>query len=70
LITNGARTSTFRNIKSAAECLADEIMNASKVNKIFLIINREPTTHLLLERRKKLREFPRVTDEQKVRLLF
>mmetsp|Transcript_136124 Transcript_136124/g.422947 ORF Transcript_136124/g.422947 Transcript_136124/m.422947 type:complete len:196 (+) Transcript_136124:21-608(+) len=30
LITTGARNSAFRNIKSIAECLADEIMNAAK----------------------------------------
>lgn len=30
LITQGARNSAFRNIKSAAECLADEIMNCAK----------------------------------------
>merc|ERR1711865_127225 len=30
LITTGARNSSFRNIKSVSECLADEIMNAAK----------------------------------------
>jgi small subunit ribosomal protein S5e len=30
LITNGAREASFRTIKTIAECLADEIMNASK----------------------------------------
>merc|ERR1712167_153922 len=30
LITTGARESAFRNIKSIAECLADEIMNCAK----------------------------------------
>lgn len=30
LITVGARESSFRNIKSIAECLADEIINAAK----------------------------------------
>merc|ERR1719473_376778 len=30
LIVKGARTSTFRNMKSMAECLADEVINASK----------------------------------------
>mmetsp|Transcript_136122 Transcript_136122/g.422943 ORF Transcript_136122/g.422943 Transcript_136122/m.422943 type:complete len:196 (+) Transcript_136122:21-608(+) len=30
LITTGARNSAFRNIKSIAECLADEVMNAAK----------------------------------------
>ena len=30
LICTGARSSSLRNIKSIAECLADEIMNAAK----------------------------------------
>merc|ERR1712025_960194 len=30
LLCTGARNSSFRNIKSIAECLADEIMNAAK----------------------------------------
>jgi small subunit ribosomal protein S5e len=30
LIVKGARTATFRNMKSMAECLADEVINASK----------------------------------------
>mmetsp|Transcript_65296 Transcript_65296/g.212664 ORF Transcript_65296/g.212664 Transcript_65296/m.212664 type:complete len:194 (-) Transcript_65296:80-661(-) len=30
LICTGARNSSFRNIKSISECLADEIMNAAK----------------------------------------
>ena len=30
LITTGAQNSSFRNIKSVSECLADEIMNAAK----------------------------------------
>jgi small subunit ribosomal protein S5e len=30
LITTGARESAFRNVKSIAECLAEEIINASK----------------------------------------
>ena len=29
LMTAGARASAFRNIKSIAECLADEIINAA-----------------------------------------
>ena len=31
LLTTGARESAFRNIKTVAECLAEEIMNAAKV---------------------------------------
>ena len=30
LITSAARTSSFRNIKSVSECLADELINAAK----------------------------------------
>merc|ERR1719399_925421 len=30
LICTGARNSSFRNIKSVAECLADEVMNCAK----------------------------------------
>jgi small subunit ribosomal protein S5e len=30
LMTQGARSSSFRNIKSISECLADEIMNCAK----------------------------------------
>merc|ERR1712157_529260 len=30
LITTGAKNAAFRNIKTVAECLADELMNAAK----------------------------------------
>jgi small subunit ribosomal protein S5e len=30
LLTSGARQAAFRNVKTIAECLADEIMNAAK----------------------------------------
>jgi len=30
LLTTGAREASFRNIKTIAECLADEVMNAAK----------------------------------------
>ncbi|KAL8114191.1 hypothetical protein AgCh_021158 [Apium graveolens] len=30
LLTTGARESTFRNVKTIAECLADELFNAAK----------------------------------------
>jgi small subunit ribosomal protein S5e len=33
LMTVGARNSSFRNLKSVAECLADEIMNAASDNQ-------------------------------------
>ena len=29
-LTTGARTSAFRNVKTIAECLADELINASR----------------------------------------
>jgi len=32
LMTDGARNQAFRNLKSIAECLADEVMNASEDN--------------------------------------
>lgn len=31
LLTSGARAASFRNIKSIAECFADELINAAKV---------------------------------------
>jgi hypothetical protein len=31
LLTTGAREAAFKNIKSIAECLADELINAAKV---------------------------------------
>jgi small subunit ribosomal protein S5e len=30
LLTTGAREAAFRNVKTIAECLADELMNAAK----------------------------------------
>lgn len=33
LLCTGAREAAFRNIKTIAECLADELINAAKVNK-------------------------------------
>lgn len=32
LIATGARESSFRNLKTIAECLADELINAAKVS--------------------------------------
>jgi small subunit ribosomal protein S5e len=34
LITTGARNTAFRNIKSIAECLADELINAANDNQV------------------------------------
>lgn len=35
LLCTGAREAAFRNIKSIAECLADELINAAKVGVMF-----------------------------------
>lgn len=35
LLCTGAREAAFRNIKSIAECLADELINAEKVSLLF-----------------------------------
>ena len=35
LLCTGAREASFRNIKSIAECLADELINAAKVINYF-----------------------------------
>lgn len=37
LLCTGAREAAFRNIKTIAECLADELINAAKVRKIFVL---------------------------------
>lgn len=34
LLCTGAREAAFRNIKTIAECLADELINAAKVSSI------------------------------------
>lgn len=36
LLCTGAREAAFRNIKSIAECLADELINAAKVMKLYI----------------------------------
>ncbi|KAL2986163.1 hypothetical protein AAZX31_12G190600 [Glycine max] len=56
LLTTGAREAAFRNIKTIAECLADELINAAKGSS-----NRK---------RMKLRELPRQTVEQLVEAIF
>ena len=38
LLCTGAREAAFRNIKSIAECLADELINAAKVGPGGLVI--------------------------------
>ena len=41
LITTGARNSSFRNIKSIAECLADELINAANDNQNSFAIKKK-----------------------------
>lgn len=38
LLCTGAREAAFRNIKTIAECLADELINASKVSQILIYL--------------------------------
>lgn len=38
LLCTGAREAAFRNIKTIAECLADELINAAKVSSSILYI--------------------------------
>lgn len=38
LLCTGAREASFRNIKSIAECLSDELINASKVRKLHFLL--------------------------------
>ena len=49
LLTTGAREAAFRNIKTIAECLADELINAAKgsSNRYILqhlVLNYHPST--------------------------
>lgn len=37
LLCTGARESAFRNVKTIAECLADELINAAKVHCAFVL---------------------------------
>merc|ERR1711971_461914 len=41
LITTGAKNAAFRNIKTIAECLADELMNAAKVSSNSFCIKKK-----------------------------
>lgn len=38
LLCTGAREAAFRNIKTIAECLADELINAAKVSGFFFFM--------------------------------
>lgn len=40
LLTTGAREAAFRNIKTIAECLADELINAAKGSSNRYTINQ------------------------------
>jgi small subunit ribosomal protein S5e len=44
LISTGARQSAFRNIKTIAECLADELINASKGSSNSFAIRKKDET--------------------------
>lgn len=50
LMCAGARTQSFRNVKSFAECLADEIMNAANNNQNSAAIKRKDGTYSSLKR--------------------
>lgn len=39
LLCTGAREAAFRNIKTIAECLADELINAAKASICYRLIN-------------------------------
>merc|ERR1719364_575555 len=41
LISTGAREASFRNVKTIAECLADELINASKASSNSYAIKRK-----------------------------
>lgn len=45
MMTQGARNASFRNIKSIAECLADEIINASLENMNSYCIKKRDELH-------------------------
>ena len=44
LLTTGAREASFRNIKSIAECLADELTNAAKGSSNSYAIKKKDET--------------------------
>lgn len=39
LLCTGAREAAFRNIKTIAECLADELINAAKVTFVEIVVS-------------------------------
>ena len=72
LMCKGARDKAFRSLKTMAECLADEIIEAWKVSLYSVLTLQFLTylyrdlvpTHMPSRRRKKSRESPRETDER------
>ena len=48
LLCTGAREAAFRNIKTIAECLADELINAAKVHFQILFLYSESSTILFI----------------------
>lgn len=68
LMTRGSREASFRSLKTLSECLADEIIAASKVHfePLIIIFYRDLAVVLTVtpsERRTRLKELPRVTDD-------
>ena len=48
LYCTGAREAAFRNIKTIAECLADELMNAAKVYLVEWLIEDDDSPFLFV----------------------
>ena len=58
LLTIGAREAAFRNVKTIAECLAEELINAAKYAAVFMsranLFLGDPRRRMLLRRRMNL----------------
>ena len=72
LLCTGAREAAFRNIKSIAECLSDELINAAKVKLSFAVgiivvdcflFRRAPPTATQSRRRMSWSVWPSPTDK-------
>ena len=72
LLCTGAREAAFRNIKSIAECLSDELINAAKVKQSFAVgiivvdcflFQRAPPTATQSRRRMSWSVWPSPTDK-------
>ena len=48
LLCTGARDASFRNIKSIAECLADELINAAKVGHCWILNDKLNFNRILI----------------------